>query len=65
LEKIMSKTNDTSTLDHRPLTDSELEAVSGGTGLGEFIGGIAKDILGPAHPPKPTGAIRWGDIQLK
>jgi hypothetical protein len=42
-----------------------LEAVCGGTGLGEFIGGIVKDILGPAHPPKPTGAIRWGDIQLK
>jgi hypothetical protein len=26
----MSKTNDTSTLDHRELTDSELDAVSGG-----------------------------------
>jgi hypothetical protein len=61
----MNKSNDTSTLDHRPLTDSELEAVSGGTGLGEFIGGIAKDILGPAHPPKPTGNIKFSNIELK
>jgi hypothetical protein len=33
MEKIMSKSNDTSTLDHRPLADSELDAVSGGFGL--------------------------------
>jgi hypothetical protein len=35
MEKIMSKTNDTSKPavleDHRPLADSELDAVSGGT----------------------------------
>ena len=35
MEKIMSKTNDTSTPatldDHRPLADSELDAVAGGT----------------------------------
>jgi hypothetical protein len=30
MEKIMSKSNDVSTLDHRPLADSELDAVSGG-----------------------------------
>ena len=30
MEKMTSKTNDTSTLDHRPLADSELDAVSGG-----------------------------------
>jgi hypothetical protein len=34
MEKMMSKTNDTSTVaalkDHRPLADSELDAVSGG-----------------------------------
>jgi hypothetical protein len=33
MEKIMSKSNDVSTLDHRPLADSELDAVSGGFGL--------------------------------
>jgi hypothetical protein len=27
---MMNKTNDTSTLDHRPLADSELDAVTGG-----------------------------------
>jgi hypothetical protein len=30
MEKIMSKSNDVSTLDHRPLADSELDAMSGG-----------------------------------
>ena len=30
MEKIMSKTNDTSNLDHRELADSELDVVSGG-----------------------------------
>jgi len=30
MEKTMSKTNDVSTIDHRPLADSELDAVSGG-----------------------------------
>jgi hypothetical protein len=52
---IMSKTNDTSRLatleDHRPLADSELDAVSGGT-VGEFIDGIATGILGPSLADK-------------
>jgi hypothetical protein len=30
-EAIMSKSNDVSTLNHRPLADSELDAVSGGS----------------------------------
>jgi hypothetical protein len=38
MEKIMSKTNDTSNItmldNHRPLADSELDAVSGGMGFG-------------------------------
>lgn len=37
----MSKNHDVSTLDHRPLADSELDAVSGGTFadmLGEAVG---------------------------
>jgi hypothetical protein len=44
MEKIMSKSNDVSTLDHRPLADSELDAVSGGT-VGEFIDGVARASL--------------------
>ena len=30
MEEIMSKTNDTSDLDHRELTETELDGVSGG-----------------------------------
>ena len=30
IEKIMSESTEVSTLDHRPLADSELDAVSGG-----------------------------------
>jgi hypothetical protein len=51
LEKIMSKTNDVSTLDHHALADSELDEVSGGT-VGEFIDGIATGILGPSLADK-------------
>jgi hypothetical protein len=47
----MSKSNDVSTLDHRPLVDSELDAVAGGT-VGEFIDGIATGILGPSLADK-------------
>jgi hypothetical protein len=42
MEKIMSKTNDTSRLatleDHRPLANSELDAVSGGWSLSGIPG---------------------------
>jgi hypothetical protein len=60
LEKIMSKTNDTSKFDHaklenRVLADSELDAVSGGT-VGEFIDGIATGILGPSLADKAAMA---------
>jgi hypothetical protein len=44
--------------DHRPLADSELDAVSGGwlTGLPGY----------PApQPPKPTGRLKYSDIVLK
>jgi hypothetical protein len=45
MEKIMSKTNDTSrpaTLeDHHPLSDSELDAVSGGT-FAETLGDVPR-----------------------
>jgi hypothetical protein len=33
MEKLMSKSNDSSKLDHHTLADSELDAVSGGFGL--------------------------------
>jgi hypothetical protein len=44
MEKIMSKTNDTSKFDHaklenRVLADSELDAVSGGTAAGTVVAG--------------------------
>jgi hypothetical protein len=34
MEKLMSKSNDSSKLDHHTLADSELDAVSGGTTVG-------------------------------
>jgi hypothetical protein len=64
---IMSKTNDASNLsydtpnDHRPLADSELDAVSGGWSLS----GIPGATPSVPEPPKPTGHLKWGDIQLK
>ena len=50
----MSKTNDTSKLDHpklenRPLADSELEAVSGG-----FFADYVKQLLASSEPIRPT-----------
>jgi hypothetical protein len=65
LEKIMSTSNDTSrptTLeDHRPLADSELDAVSGGWSLSGIPGAQ------PSVPqsPHPTGYLKMSDIQLK
>jgi hypothetical protein len=64
MEKIMSKTNDTSKLDRvkietRVLADSELDAVSGGWSLSGIPGATS------SVPPKPTGHLKWGDIQLK
>jgi hypothetical protein len=45
MEKIMSKTNDVSTLDHRPLADSELDAVSGGdVPLATLISTMLRDL---------------------
>jgi hypothetical protein len=46
MEKIMSKSNDASTLDHRPLADSELDAVSGGfPGSNTMIANATGDAL--------------------
>ena len=44
----MGKSNDVSTLDHRPLADTELDAVTGGTlpGLGPIITDATGDALG-------------------
>jgi hypothetical protein len=48
MEKIMSKSNDVSTPNHRPLADSELDAVSGGIipGLNNMIADKTGDALG-------------------
>jgi hypothetical protein len=50
MEKIMSKTNDLLTFDRRPLADSELDAVTGGTvpGLGTMVADQTGDMLGQA-----------------
>jgi hypothetical protein len=66
MEKSMSKTNDTSKLDHaklenRPLADSELDAVSGGW----LPSGIPGAEMYMPQPPHATGKLKWGDIQLK
>jgi hypothetical protein len=67
MEKIMSKSNDTSKLDRvkietRVLADSELDAVSGGW---LPLGGIPGYSVPQPHPPKATGNVKWSDIQLK
>jgi hypothetical protein len=48
--EIMSKSNDVSTLDHRPLADSELDAVSGG-----FFADYVKQLLANSEPIRRTG----------
>jgi hypothetical protein len=64
LEKIMSKSNDTSRpakLENRVLADSELDAGSGGWSLSGIPGAQ------PSVPqsPHPTGYLKMSDIQLK
>ena len=55
MDKIMSKTNDTSKLghatleDHHPLADSELDAVTGG-----FFADYVKQLLASSEPIRPT-----------
>jgi hypothetical protein len=59
----MSKSNDISNIatldDHRPLADSELDAVSGGMGL---LGGIPGYSVPQPQLPSPS---RLSDIVLK
>jgi hypothetical protein len=59
-EKIMSKTNDPG-IEDRTLADSELDAVSGGWTLNGIPGAQPP----PPQPPRPTGYLKWGDIELK
>jgi hypothetical protein len=54
METIMSKTDRLD--DHRPLADSELDAVAVGT-VGEFIDAIATSILGPSLTDKAALAM--------
>jgi hypothetical protein len=63
----MSKSNDTSNIatpeDHRPLADSELDAVSGGTAFDTIL--EVWDSVRVSFP-RPTGFLKFpGDIQLK
>jgi hypothetical protein len=62
MEKIMSKSNDNSTRDHRPLADNELDAVSGGFGL---LGGIPGTSAPQSQILPPTGMIKFSKIDLK
>ena len=52
MEKLMSKSNDSSKLDHHTLADSELDAVSGGW--------LPTGIPGTSVPqsPHPTGRLK-------
>jgi hypothetical protein len=59
--EIMSKTNDTSTLDHRSLTESELDAVSGGTfadmlgqAVGQAINQATQQLTNASGLPSPS-----------
>jgi hypothetical protein len=54
MEKIMSKSNDVSTLNHRPLADSELEAVSGGRSMPN----------GKTDVIKAMGHMKWSDVEI-
>jgi hypothetical protein len=56
MKKIMSKSNDVSTLDHRPLADSELNAVSGG--IARSMPNGRTDVI------KAMGNLKWGDVEL-
>jgi hypothetical protein len=49
----MSKSNDVSTFGHRPLTDSELDAVAGGTTVGA-LGYTIHIPMGLPVPPTPS-----------
>jgi hypothetical protein len=66
MEKIMSESNDTSRPaaleDYRPLADSELEAVSGGTVFDTIL--EVWDSVRVSFPRVP-GNTKWGDIVLK
>jgi hypothetical protein len=67
VEKIMSNTNDTSNLDHRELTDTELDAVSGGFMSVEHgtLGEIRRSSPnGRTDVIKAMGNTKWGDTEL-
>jgi hypothetical protein len=53
----MSQTNDVSTLDHRPLADSELDAVTGG--IARSMPNGSTDVI------KAIGNTKWGDVELQ
>jgi hypothetical protein len=53
MEKIMSKANDNSKLEHHTLTDIELNAVSGGTTVGA-LGYTIHIPMGLPVPPTPS-----------
>jgi hypothetical protein len=59
MEKIMSKTNDTSNLEHGRLADSELDAVTGGMGpMGFPYAKVAEAVYVP-HLQGETQEDMW------
>jgi hypothetical protein len=60
-EKIMSKTSDSSTLEHDALADSKLDAVSGGSfDLGNVVSSVIKaTTVEPAGPPEVWVGCAW------
>jgi hypothetical protein len=66
MEKTMSNTSNTPKLteleDHRPLTDSELDAVTGGTAFDTIL--EVWDSVRVSFPRVP-GNTKMGDIELK
>jgi hypothetical protein len=61
-ETIMSKTNDVSTLNHRPLAASELDAVSGGLVVPAIIQPLIALDLGPALPANAAAMAAWNNL---
>ena len=61
----MSQSNDTpkptALEDHRPLADSELDAVTGGSfDIGNIVGSVAKaTVVVPAAPPEVWVGCAW------
>jgi hypothetical protein len=66
MEKIMSKTNDTSTpaalVDHRPLADSELDVVSGGLTIQKQLDAASPKLSGGGGGDAGPAINAWSTL---